>query len=83
MLIVLLVLTYAEKDEEFKKRLLGVLSFYRENRELLTALMQKREPSPAPAEPTASGGENERTTKNSPPEGGENLHVLEDFLKRV
>lgn len=82
MLLVLLILTYAEKDEEFKKRLLGVLSFYRENRELLTALMQNHA-APAPAESAANGGETERTTKNSPPEGGENLHVLEDFLKRV
>ena len=75
LLVVLLLLTYAEKDGEFKKRLLGVLSFYRENRELLTALAGGREQAGSEAEESAQ--------KNSPPQGGEDLHVLEEFLKKI
>lgn len=76
ILVVLLLLTYAEKDGDFKKRLLGVLSFYRENRELLMSLAGGRETAPAPE--TC-----EKEQKNSPPGGGENLHVLEEFLRKI
>ena len=73
MLLVVLLLTYAEKDGEFKKQLMKALAFYRENRELLHALGGEK-----------GGGENEdRGQKNSPPEGGENLHILEEFLKKI
>ncbi len=74
MLLVLLLLTYAEKDNDFKEKLLKVLSFYRENRDLLVALAGQA-PSERP--------DKEDAQKNSPPDGGENLHVLEEFLKKI
>lgn len=70
-LIVLLLLAYAEKEEGFKEKLLKALAFYRENRALLMALSGVKEGEEAPAQ------------KNSPPDGGENLRVLEEFLKKI
>lgn len=79
MLVVLLLLTYAEKDGEFKQKLTKALEFYRENRELFLALAgEKRE--------QRDGAENHAQNsaqKNSPPQGGEDLHVLEQFLKKI
>lgn len=82
MLMILLLLTYAEKDGEFKKRLLGVLSFYRENRELFLALSGHGQTAETNRTESAAA-ESEQAQKFSPPDGGENLHVLEEFLKRV
>ncbi len=75
MLVVLVLLAYAEKDGEFKSKLLQVLAFYRENRALLMALSgEKRGEEECPA-----------AEKNAPPAtaGGESLHILEEFLKKV
>lgn len=81
MLIVLLLLTYAEKDEEFKKRLLKVLAFYRENRALLTAFGVPAEDKSGSEKGAEKSGPAQN--KNSPPSGGENLRILEEFLKNA
>ena len=85
MLIVLLLLTYAEKDEEFKKRLLKVLAFYRENRALLTAFGVPAEDKNGAEKGAEKSAEKNgpAQNKNSPPCGGENLRILEEFLKNA
>ena len=78
MLVVLLLLTYAEKDGEFKQKLTKALEFYRENRELFLALAGEKKEQRDRAENIA-----QEAQKNSPPQGGEDLHVLEQFLKKI
>ena len=77
MLVVLLLLTYAEKDGEFKKKLLDALRFYRENRELFLTLAGER------GEKDERKDKENDAQKNSPPQGGEDLHILEQFLKKI
>lgn len=74
--IVLLILALSEKNAELKETLKSVLEFYRQNRDLLTALagVSKRD---AP-EPT----EKKEAQKNSPAGEGESLRLIEEFLKR-
>ena len=72
MLIALMIVALSEKDPAFKEKLRSVLAFYRENRELLVMLAQKSESCPPP-----------EAQKNSPAIGGDDLRILDEFLKRV
>lgn len=77
MLIALFVLALSEKDPKIKETLKSVLSFYRENRELLLTISSMQTPSapasnaPCPAEPR-----NESASSQ-----GDGVRFLEEFLK--
>ncbi len=75
LLIVVFLLAYSEKDENFRERLKGVLDFYRKNRELLLALTATK--------PDTGDKKEENTEKPSPREEGESLRVLDEFLKKI
>lgn len=68
-LILLLVLALSEKNAELKETVRSVLSFYRENRELLVSL------AGAQSSPTA------QSSPESPP-AQDGLKLIEEFLKR-
>lgn len=71
ILLVLLIAALAERDPELKKTLGGVLSFYRENRALFSALnAEKSAPEPPVREEEQSASVKE-----------EELAILEAFLK--
>lgn len=74
ILIVLLILALSDSNPELKRRLRETLAFYRENRELLTALAGAS---------AATADTEDCKQKNSPETEGEKLRVLEDFLKRL
>ena len=76
MLIVLFILALSEKNAEVKETLKSVLDFYRQNRELLTA-MASMHSAPETGE-TAHVSEQ----KSSPDPGGDSLRIIEEFLKR-
>lgn len=75
MLIVAVMLAYAEKDETFRRSLGEVLDFYRKNRELFQALLQEKR--------NTGGEKDENPEKNSPPAEGESLRVLDEFLRKI
>ena len=76
MLIALFVLALSEKDPKVKETLKTVLSFYRENRELIRAISNMQSPAstscaPPPAEPQ-NGASFSQT---------DGVRILEEFLK--
>lgn len=72
MLIVLFILALSEKNAQVKETLKCALDFYRQNRELLTALAGASH---------LSSEESGEQQKSSPDVGGESLHIIEEFLK--
>ena len=73
ILIVLFVLALSEKNPELKESLQKVLKFYRENRELITALAGNSEPTAQNASETV------------PPAADfapEKLRIIEEYLRR-
>ena len=77
MLIALFVLALSEKDPKIKETLKNVLSFYRENRELLIAFSSMQTPS-APASSASPPAEPRNETASS---AGDGVRILEEFLK--
>ena len=83
MLIVLLVLSLSEKNAEIKETLKSVLSFYRENRELLVTLAGTNNATANCNAATASAPTDDpppaQAVSTSAPDG---LRLIEEFLKR-
>lgn len=74
MLIALFILSLSEKNAELKETIKYALDFYRQNRELLTALAgTSRSPSQA--------SEKTEQQKSSSDVGGDSLRMIEEFLK--
>lgn len=74
-LVILFLLAYAEKDGDFKKDLRRVLEFYRENRQLILALVTEKGMTSDKIEDTA--------TKNAPSDRGEGMLAFEELLKKL
>ena len=79
ILLAILILSLSGKDADFKETLRTALDFYRENRELLKTLVGS---SSALSQPRPANRETPQTEKNSPVSGGDDLSVLEEFLKK-
>lgn len=79
ILLAILILSLSGKDADFKETLRAALDFYRENRELLKTLAGS---SSALSQPRPANRETPQTEKNSPVSGGDDLSVLEEFLKK-
>lgn len=77
--VLLFLLTYAGGDEETRGRLRSLLDFYRENRELITALTQNQAPMSETA-PHVPPKEECDPQKNRPPEGVGDMDVLLRYL---
>ena len=86
MLVLLLVLTSLDKNSDLSEKLRSALSFYRENRELITMFANTVNAAPAAANasaeesaPSQQGAEQ----KESRPQGGiDSMKILEEYLKR-
>ncbi len=76
---ILLVLLMMGSDDSMKQSLRELLAFYRENRELLRALVQGGEANSAPKQdaPQASGEQ-----KSRPEEVGDRT-VIEEYLRKL
>lgn len=72
--LLLFVLFAALSDEKTKSSLLSFLSFYRENRELFSSVMNGApKDGPAASEPE----------KEESPQGADSLKIIEEYLKRT
>lgn len=76
--VLLLILFLASSDPAAKERLLSFLSFYRENRALLAAVMQKETPVSE-----KDHSESAPQTKSRPLSEAGDLSILEEYLKRL
>ncbi len=79
-LILLLLLVMLEKDPALKDTLKGFLGFYKENRELLSAVLKQN--STAEAAPAGSPSAPPAAKKENRPEQDGSLNILEEYLKR-
>ena len=77
MLIVLFILALSEKDPKLKETLKSVLSFYRENRELLMAFSSAQ--TAPPAAPASAPASSETSGSSY---AGDGVRILEEFLRR-
>ena len=82
MLVLLLILTSLEKNSDLSEKLRSALSFYRENRELISMFANTVNAAPsagaAPDPAPAQSGEK----KESRPQGADSMKILEEYLKR-
>ena len=84
MLILLFVLLSLDKNSSMQDSLKTFLGFYKENRELITALMGGMT-APQTAAKTADPPtmSEERQKESRPVEKADSLNILEQYLKRI
>ncbi len=76
MILIFLLALSGKNADELKRSLSSALSFYRDNRELIAALMKKQEPVPR----TKQGEQPPEQTESRPQAVGD-YTILEEFLK--
>lgn len=77
--LLVLVLLFSMQDPAFREKLSSFLSFYRENRDVLTSIAKNVAPMSAdtPSKPDGAA------TENRPREEVGDLKVLEEYLRRI
>ena len=87
-MLLLFLLVALDKDPALKDTLKGFLGFYKENRELISAVLKNASEAAAPpaetpcTKPAETFSSSPEAEKKSRPEQDGSLRILEEYLKR-